>query len=514
MKKQPSYFVGAALAALVLAGCATMPEIKHVKANADVDASHFYYWLPKTELVAELPIVRTTRSTPLLLDGALRTDSPKPTPEEYVEYLGQQMDGFDKTVVPLKTTRTYALTKKDVTLTTRGIQDPDAKFDAGLQASWYEKMKLTMEFSQQGVMQKGEVETTNLTVPVVVATAKAVVTIAAIAAKGTFISTRKSHEAGKPPLVVNTGWKGKVDEAILALDRVKAARKEILTGKATFADAEQMKLALAALEKEEKDLSAALFGAQEEKTWLAVCHFAPTPTLKTAQVAKLHEAGGFEPLGEYVYNQAVNPFAYDNTKKTVTDWRHPKLREPNYDAERDDNGDRKWGEAPESVQVVTIECESLEPKASQTLGKISLQPESGSYVYRVPQRARLAVLLADDKIGAKAAAIKQAEAMVAQLGELRQLPRKLGTFSGSYAIKLDAETGALTTLTANADPGDLAGTIASASEVVKARQEAKKAEAEANTPEAKLKKERAYLEDQKAVRDLRAELGQTDSSGN
>ncbi|HET7535472.1 MAG TPA: hypothetical protein VFJ90_03405, partial [Candidatus Didemnitutus sp.] len=167
MKMPSILYCAAAVAALLLVGCATLPEVTKIGTNPPSEST-VVYWLPRTQLVASVPVKQTElQRAPLLPDGATARD-------KYYEKLKEELQ-IDRTEVQLEDQTIYEAIAKDVTLVTRGIRDPDARFEASLKAGFWQDLSLTLEFSEDQFLQSAEIDVTNQTFP----TALKVITTAA-----------------------------------------------------------------------------------------------------------------------------------------------------------------------------------------------------------------------------------------------------------------------------------------------------------------------------------------------
>ena len=114
--------------------------------------------------------------------------------------------------------------------------------------------------------------------------------------------------------------------------------------------------------------------------------------------------------------------------------------------------------------------------------------DGGSFYYRVPGRAQLALQLDG---GPKSRFLAETTLLVAQFGQVRQLPRKLGGTTNSLTLALHPETGAIKKLSTTTSAADVKGAIesvgAKAGGYLEARQKADDELAQLQREHAKLK---------------------------
>jgi hypothetical protein len=494
---------GTIVACLVLSACGSEyivtklpgPEVSRVLPEKGI-----YYSLPRTEVVLRIPVTETVVTPGRLhhkfsenveackLDGNAVPDIASPEPK-------------------------YTYTRGRAQIFTRAIPDPDHRYRLDVNAGIFSSFSHTIEVTSQGLFSSADTTVTDAKTSAAFAAANAVVDVVklasgvpGLAAKGppdcqeflALATVLDERDKLIEPFVTN-----KKD---LLLSRGLASRPETIQKTIDFLDAE-----IAGLKKKYKKKIAPAMSEKKVSMFALFGKTAPADFSEHTSDTIIWTMAELEPVAPKKPEPAlpgianattvdtlvlVNPEAFN---KVLTDWNVKINVTPNI--------------AYSGTCGVNVECKDQGP---------------GGYRYRLAASGDVVVSVTV-KVKGKAdiqANIARATVPVAQYGPVAQLPSKFGGLEGNVNLSLFTDSGTLKKVTVGAKPlpastiTDASGlftktirdfrTAKSAESAARTAEEKAEADAAANAEVNALKREKELLELKKAVRDLKAALGEDD----
>lgn len=444
--------VSALLFAVLLASCAVMPRTVPISAVTPAQKAGIIYSLPRTLVQVALPLKQSKRSPGDLL----------PTQGDwtnYAEYLRREL-GIEPHEIILQEYTAYSVVDGS-TIGTSAVPDQDATFYVETEAGGLEELKVDLTFGARGVLTKADVASTHHGLPLVGKIGESVVGLSTV---GAF-----------------TFNPGSALQAIVAeIKTVRKSRDDALA-KAAF-DADVVRMYLEQLQARETKLLARLIGREETKLWTLQAEVDPRPTPAMVYphseiIIRLHDGAGVEITNGI--NRQLCPFPSATA---------PIATAPN---EFEKNGPAVQPNWKAITPITTTIAFALALKAIPFNAASLPATGDGSLYYRIPADASASLTLS----GRNTKSLAIQDLVIAQLGVIRQLPRKLGGVSGGYVITLDEATGALKSISTTSKPFDAGGQVtALANKFI----EKEKVDEELTALERKKKK----LEFEAAIRDL------------
>lgn len=463
--KERSVALIVSIAALQVAGCAIMPKVLPVASVNTESKAGVVYSLPRTLITVDVPLKQVSRQPGILLPLRNVTDW-----ENYAKTLRTKLGIEPHEIILTKYTK-YSVVNDGVSIGTTAVPDKDATFYAEMQADGLQELKLDLTFGAKSILVKADVSATNQVLPLVGKVGETL-----IATAGKTLAIKAASVPFTDPAVTAA-----IDEII----DIREKRWDALNKPAL--DSAVVLLLLEELKQRETRLLANLVGTEEIKLWTLKAEIDP-PQNAVGSISeillKLHDGAGVE-IASNGKNRSQSPFP------TAT---NPNPFAPDVFEERSPTLPPNVIHPTPTTNAIAL---NLDPKPllfqSNNFPKVS----DGSLYYRVPRDATAEVT----SYGASSKVISLKEVTIAQLGNIRQLPRRLGGVSGGYVVTLDDSTGGLKSISSTSKPLDAAAQFSALA--------SKYAEKEKGDEElSSLERQKKLLEYQKAIKDLQAALAQ------
>lgn len=434
MKNTVCVILGAVAIALASSGCASLAEVQPISA-ANNDSRYLKYSLPRTVLTVAVPIKQTEYKPSRFLPGA---KSPMPLPaaitdwDTYVAYLQRELDIRAKDVV-LPRPADYSLVNKEVVLGSRPEPDPDATYVVKLRADGFQDLKLDVDLGENGQLQA---VTNTMTHKGVETAIKAVETAIGLAAKF----------AGSSPKSSKTTL---FEDRIEQVRQLREGRTNIIINGITAVSAEHVKLILDSIQAAEKAILDDLLGTTATTVWTAQFTFAPEKNFSGDQtLLELDPLRGIT-LKADADNRLLDPFGFDPQRAEKEEIQKLLAALQARDAE---------------THAALLKTLTLKLHLSRHASSPAIMPlvtgtpriDTGSFYYRNPGRGHAYVQLVSPT---KTTTLTENILWVAQYGEIRQLPRKLGGISNALTLSLYPDTGAIKKVTTSATQADAKGGV-------------------------------------------------------
>lgn len=416
-------------------GCSTLPEVKRASSSQSLPPSSITYSLPRTIVAVTIPVTQVQRG---MSEFSAQLNRSKKLRQALVkELLSRGLDPgelrFQLQTDPrdLKATfdDRFSIGWDKIAVSTFAEADPLNTFSVNLKAYALEDVKFDFAFGKDGILKSSTLSSTNQTIPWILKIAEVALAVSAV--------PKSSREGGDTP--------PKIDPEIIRLAPEMAAVLELLdlvislettltqsaakSGGGLSADG--FERTLARLEERKAQLIARLLGRKREIVAnVTLVHVPLQPRQGTSAPKERPPLFKFQPsLGINYLTPERNPLPLPNY-----------YGKPPQPVGRLEGYDKPPPDTPVDAFIEVYLSQSPVPILREI-------PDIGGLVYRQPARSTVDVIGETEVSGAKVPKthIRQ-EVIIAQWGELRQLPRKLGGISSALAVTLDPETGALLTL--------------------------------------------------------------------
>jgi len=359
----------------IIMGCAShLPAVRPIEKITNIESQKgVFYSLPKTVIRIEIPIIATSKKP-----GSLFANK-----EWFYEKAATV--GLERNDITKEESTTYSIGK--ATVSTISMPDENNTFFVKFDSKVFEDLSLTMNLSKAGLLESAKSDSTNRALDIGVKVFESVASIA-----GKFISL-----GGKAP------EESQMDDHIKAINRILTSRLDLITGTSGTITgglpAETLKLMLGELDKKEQELMNALRGTTTKKEWTAVFEFEPKPSNTEASKKKfedveiellsISESDGIDKLSDYCINYYSNPFGRKGNK---------------------------------SQDLIKLKI-SAKPQPALIISPND-KNDLDSFFYRIPLQANV-------ELTKKGKTFMAESVYIAQIGPIRQLPRK---FSGKFGL--------------------------------------------------------------------------------
>lgn len=443
-----------AIVGLVLvSGCAK--TVKVFKAGSEGEGDFVYYALPRTVVTVTAVV-------------SVSTIKGKPECASRIADVGLRKPAFGPSD-PNATAKFF--TFSEATITTNAEADPNEIYAIALEGKGASDLAVT--FNARGALTEGSSESKDVIAPIVLGATQFAASVAAKAFAGT-----KVPGAAAPP--------DHCGDAVAALIDARKRISEAYTN-AGSSPKEVLELRVAKLTVLAKSLEAPFTGVTPGSPKKVVCYIRPVKDNGARIDTDLFIWKRGEGIRQDGRNSACEIAADLGT------W-PDSLKGTDRDVDAD--------LAKQHTLTLRI------TRSAADLSKISPTTKTGdrSFYYRIPAFAQLVV---GDRAGGDTweQASDQIEAPIAQLGQSLSLPVSKSTNTAKSGVALDAETGALTRVTATTTEFDFGAALAtigtSAGSVIEARKGGKHDE-----DLEQLQREQAVLEARVAIKAARAALAE------